>query len=100
MLSNMLNNRQKHHLKALAHARKAVVIVGANGLTPAALGATDEALKHHELIKVRVNAADREARAALIAHICNALGSELVQRVGHIATLFRRNPEAPRIQLP
>ena len=96
----MLNNLQKRHLKALAHARKAVLIVGANGLTPAVLGAIDEALKHHELIKVRVNAGDREARAALIEQLCSALASELVQRVGHVATLFRRNPEAPRIQLP
>lgn len=77
-----------------------MVIVGINGLTPAALGAIDEALKYHELIKIRVNAADRESRTMLIAQICNALGSELVQRVGHIATLFRRHPEAPRIQLP
>jgi RNA-binding protein len=96
----MLDNLQKRHLKALAHARKAVLIVGANGLTPAVLDAIDEALKHHELIKVKVNAEDREARAALIEHICTALDSELVQRVGHIATLFRRNPEAPRLQLP
>jgi RNA-binding protein len=95
----MLDNLQKRHLKALAHARKAVLIVGANGLTQAVLDAIDEALKHHELIKVKVNAEDREARAALIEHICTALGSELVQRVGHIATLFRRNPEAPRLQL-
>lgn len=77
-----------------------MVIVGANGLTPAALGAIDEALKHHELVKVRVNATDREARATLIVQLCNTLGSELVQQVGHIATLFRRNAEAPRIQLP
>jgi RNA-binding protein len=52
------------------------------------------------LIKVRVNAADRDSRTTLIAQICSALGSELVQRVGHIATLFRRNPAMPRIQLP
>ena len=58
------------------------------------------ALDHHELIKIRVNAADRESREAMIAEICATTEATLVQRIGHIATLFRRNPEASRIELP
>lgn len=96
----MLNNVQKRHLKSLAHTRKVVIIIGSNGLTPAVLAEVDGALTHHELLKVRVNAADRAARRSLIAQLCLALGAELVQQVGHIATLFRRNAEAPRLQLP
>ncbi len=96
----MLNNQQKRHLKSLAHARKPVIIIGANGLTPAVLSAIDDALNHHELIKVKVNAEDRDSRTAMIEHICTTLATELVQRVGHIVTLFRRNPATPRIPLP
>lgn len=98
--SHMLEQQQKRYLKALVHARKPVVIIGAQGLTPAALAAIDEALQRHELIKVRVNAADRDARDAMIEQICTTLQSELVQRIGHVATLFRRNPETPRVNLP
>jgi RNA-binding protein len=36
----------------------------------------------------------------MIEKICATTEAALVQRVGHVATLFRRNPEAPRIELP
>ncbi|HRZ23380.1 MAG TPA: YhbY family RNA-binding protein [Candidatus Contendobacter sp.] len=52
------------------------------------------------MIKIRVNAEDREAREAMIEEICATADAALIQRIGHIATLFRRNPEAPRIELP
>ncbi len=96
----MLTNRQKRHLQALAHDRKPVIIVGANGLNEAVMDEMERALSHHELIKIRINAADREARAAMITQIGQTLDADVVQRVGHVATLFRRNREASRIQLP
>ena len=95
-----LTHPQKRHLKALAHPHKPVVIVGDSGITPAVMHEILLALDHHELIKIRVNAGDREARETMIAEICTTTDAALVQRVGHIATLFRRNPEAPRIELP
>ena len=95
-----LTNPQKRYLKALAHARKPVVIVGDSGVTPAVLHEILLALDHHELIKIRVNAEDRESREAMIREICATTEATLIQRIGHIATLFRRNPEAPRIELP
>ena len=76
------------------------MIIGDSGITPAVLHEILLALDHHELIKIRVNAEDREGREAMIAEICAATEAALVQRIGHIATLFRRNPEAPRIELP
>ena len=96
----MLDNRQKRYLKALAHDRKPVVIVGDKGLTSAVVNEIHLALDHHELIKVRLNAKDRETRAQMITQLCQILEAELVQRVGHVAALFRRNPQASRIQLP
>ncbi len=95
-----LSNPQKRHLKALAHHYKPVVIIGDSGVTPAVMHEILLALDHHELIKIRVNAEDRAAREAMIADICITTASALIQRIGHVATLFRRNPEAPRIELP
>jgi len=95
-----LTHPQKRQLKALAHHLKPVVIIGDNGLTPAVMYEIVQALDRHELIKLRVNADDREARAQMIAEICAETTAVLVQRLGHVATLFRRNPEAPRIELP
>jgi len=94
-----LPERHRRKLRQLGHARKPVVIVGGQGLRESVLAEIDGALAHHELIKVRVNAGDREARDAMINTICETTGAELVQRVGHVALLYRRHPEKPRIQL-
>ena len=96
----MLSNPQKKHLKMLAHSLKPVVIIGSKGLSEAVLLEIDQAMTDHELLKVRVNAADRTTREALIMHISQALQAELVQRIGHIATFYRVNPDEPKISLP
>lgn len=94
-----LTYSQKRHLKALAHHRRPVVIIGNNGVTPAVRQETDQALSHHELIKIRVNAEDRNAREQMIEDLCVTSEAILVQRIGHVAVLFRRNSEAPRLEL-
>lgn len=94
-----LNERQKRHLRQLAHSLKPLVIIGGNGLTEGVVNEIDQTIAHHELIKVRVNALDREERDAMIAAICEALECALVQRIGHIAVLYRE-AEKPVIRLP
>ncbi len=82
----------KKFLKAKAHALKPVVITGQHGVTPAVLNEINLALDHHELIKVRVNAADRDERRELIEEIVKTTGAELIQAIGHVITLYRKNP--------
>ena len=94
-----LPERHRRKLRKLGHERKPVVIVGGQGLRDSVLAEIDGALAHHELIKVRVNAGDRETRDAMITTICTTSGAQLVQRVGHVALLYRANPEQPRIRL-
>ena len=95
----MLKEKQKKTLRGLAHSRKPVVLMGNGGLTDGVLAALDEALLIHELVKVKVAAEDREERDKIIQTMLERSNAELVQRVGHIATLFRRNPEKPVITL-
>ncbi len=94
-----LTDQQKRHLRGLGHALKPVVILGNAGLTENVLTEIDQALTYHELIKVRVNAADRETRAALIETICTQTKGHAIQIIGHILLLFRRNPKKPRVSL-
>lgn len=47
-----LSTKQKQHLKGLAHPLKPVVLLGSNGLTEGVLAEIEQALEHHELIKV------------------------------------------------
>lgn len=95
----MLKEKQKKTLRGLAHSRKPVVLMGNAGLTDGVLAALDEALLIHELVKVKVAAEDRQERDRIIQTMLERSNAELVQRVGHIATLFRRNPENPVIRL-
>lgn len=95
----MLKEKQKKTLRGLAHSRKPVVLMGNAGLTDGVLAALDEALLIHELVKVKVAAEDRQERDRIIQTMLERSNAELVQRVGHIATLFRRNPENPVITL-
>jgi RNA-binding protein len=94
-----LNEKQRKHLRRLGHALEPVLLTGGSGVTPGLLAELDTTLAHHELIKVKVRAADREARDAMIDALCAASGAELVQRIGHVALLWRPNPERRRVAL-
>jgi RNA-binding protein len=80
-----LSERQRRHLRGLAHALKPVVRLGNAGLTPAVLAETARALEDHELIKVKVPGGDRTARDALSAALARDSGSALVHRIGNVA---------------
>ena len=94
-----LTPKQRQYLKGLAHSRKPVVIVGDRGVTEAVLTELDQALAHHELVKVRVNAGDRNERESFITRLTGRAGAELVQHIGHVAVLYRP-AEKPVIRLP
>ena len=95
-----LSERQISHLRGLAHHLKPTVTVGQQGLHAAVLSELDQALLAHELLKVKVGAADRDQRRQLIEQMAAAAGADVVQRIGGIAVLFRRNPKRPRVALP
>jgi RNA-binding protein len=94
-----LNSTQRKTLRRLGHDRKAIVMLGASGLSTGVIGELDRALADHELVKVRVRAEERTGRDALIGELCARTGAELVQRIGHVALLYRRHPEHPVIEL-
>lgn len=87
-----MDKLKKQQLKSRAHALKPIVITGQAGVTPALLAEIDGALEHHELLKVRINAGDREGRNAMLAAISASLAAEVIQVIGHVATLFRERP--------
>ena len=95
-----LSKLQRRYLRTLAHARKAVVLVGQAGATQAVLNEASQALDHHELVKLRVRSGERSERDRIVAMLCSTLHADLVQRVGNVVTLYRANPEDPQIKLP
>lgn len=95
-----LDKAQKRFLRGLTHHLNPVVMIAERGLAASVMKEIEGALGHHELIKVRISAEDREARDALAQQIARDTGSEIVHRIGHVACFFRRNPEHPKIELP
>ena len=95
-----LTDKQKKHLRKLGHGLEPTISTGNAGLTAGLLAELDTTLAHHELLKVRIRAADRGSREAMINTLCEATGAELVQRIGHVAVLWRANPERRRVPLP
>ena len=94
-----LAKHQLHHLRQLAHEIKPIIIIGNKGLTESVMEEIKLVLEHHELIKVRVNAGDRDTRAKMIEQIKNECGAETVITIGHIVGLYKQAKE-PKIILP
>ncbi|HEX7417722.1 MAG TPA: ribosome assembly RNA-binding protein YhbY [Steroidobacteraceae bacterium] len=95
-----LSEKQRKYLRRLAHPLTPLIAIGQAGLTENLVQETARALHDHELIKVRARGAQREARNALFAQLATRTLSELVQRIGHVAVLYRRRPELPKILIP
>ena len=99
-MTTALSNPQKRYLRGLAHELKPVVMVGAKGVTPPLVAELDAALELHELVKVKVAAADRETRDAWIVALSEQSEATLVSRIGHTAILYRRSKDKPLVILP
>jgi RNA-binding protein len=93
----MLTSKQRAFLLALAHDKKAVILLGHKGLTDPVVAETKAALLAHELIKARLpdGGTDDDARA-----LAQGAGAELVDRVGRVVVLYRAHPDKPKIKLP
>ena len=99
-MSIVLTSAQNRFLRGIAHDLKALLQIGGKGVSPAFLAELDEVLERHELVKVKVAAEDREARDTLIDELVQASGGALVQRIGHVAVLYRPAKEKRQIVLP
>lgn len=98
-----LKGFQKRFLRGLAHALKPVVFVGQKGYTQTLVDAINDALDHHELVKVKfVEFKEKEKKLALVEQLEKTVPCEMVGLVGHMATFFRRqsDPEKRKIHLP
>ena len=95
-----LTERQRKHLRGLAHPLNPVILVGGDGLTEGVIAETARALHDHELIKVKVRGAERADRDAMLERLAAATQSALVTRIGHVAVLYRPRPGNPKVVIP
>ena len=90
-----LSNPQIRQLKALAQRLEPVVYVGKAGVTDAFLTSVEQALNDHELVKVKFTAF-KEEKKSLASEMAVRTQSELVWIVGHVAVLYRAQPDPAR----
>ena len=74
-------------------------MVGQHGLNENVFNELDIALDAHELVKVKI-AAERDERVVIAQTLIERSGAELVQSIGQMSILFRRNEKKPKILLP
>jgi len=99
-MSVVLTAAQNRFLRGQAHGLKALLQTGGKGLTDAFVTELDEVLERHELVKVKVAAEDRETRGAMIDEISKRTGCAVVQKIGHVAVLYRPSQDKRTIVLP
>ena len=88
-----LTTKQNQFLRGKAHRLKPAVIIGGAGLTDAVLAEIKLALAHHELIKVKINAGERDERQEMISHITTACDCQHVQTIGRIGVFYKPGEE-------
>lgn len=89
-----LTPAQRRSLRADAHHLDPVVLIGAEGLSPAVEKEVQAALQAHGLIKIRVFNDDRQLREQYLQQLCEQLGAAAVQHIGKLLVLWR--PQAPK----
>ncbi len=95
-----LTEKQKKHLRRVAHPMNPIVMLGNAGMTDAVVAELDRALTDHELVKVSARVGDRGVRNEVLATLATRTTSELVQRIGHVGVFYRPRADLPKILLP
>jgi len=91
-----LTTAERREHRANAHHLDPVVLIGAEGLTPAVRKEIDAALNAHGLIKVRVFGDDRAAREAMYQQLADELNAAPIQHIGKLLVLWRPVPRKAR----
>ena len=84
-----LDQAKIKQLRTIGHRLNPIVIISENGLTEGVRAELERALEDHELIKVKYNFEDREAKEAAIAETIATTNAELVQKIGKVALIYR-----------
>src|ERR1700676_2225943 len=95
-----LSEKQRKHLRRLAHPLHPIVMLGNAGLTDGVVSELDRALNDHELVKVSARLGAREERNTALDTLAARTLSELVQRVGHVGVFYRRSKKLAKVLLP
>jgi len=95
----MLTGKQKRFLRGLGHSLNPVITIGKGEISEPLVHETNEALAHHELIKVKILESCILDRHEVAAELAAACGAEMAQVLGRTFLLYRKAVE-PKLELP
>ena len=88
-----LTSAERKKLRGQAMGLKPALIIGKSGLTLSVLEALDAALSRDGLIKIRLEAPDRDTRSAWLVEIAHSTNCTICGTVGHTASLYRKSKD-------
>lgn len=93
-----MKSNLRNYLRAQAHNIDPVVMVGKEGVSDNVIYALDQALLHHELVKVKFQS-KKEFVKELSNKLADETRSELIYIIGFIAIFYRKS-ENNVIEIP
>ena len=89
---DLINSKQRSHLRSLAHHLKPVVSIGKEGVTSGAFQSLDQALEKHELIKIKFPKGNNQKQNFKLK--CSSkLSASVIGDIGNILIVFRANKD-------
>lgn len=76
-----------------SHQLHPLVTISHRGLTDSINNEINQQLLAHELIKIRLLGHDSGTKQQMLDDITNTHQADLVHKIGHVAVLYRKNPE-------
>ncbi len=95
-----MTSKQRAYLRSLANTLQPIVHVGKGGLSDTIEKQADDALTARELVKGKVLESAPDTARESAEKLAQAVNAEVVQVIGRVFVLYRRNEEEPVIVLP
>ena len=96
----MLTSKQRAYLKGISNKLEPVFQIGKGGVSAMQISQIDDYLRVHEIMKIRVldNSLYNAKEASF--EIAQAINADVVQVIGSIGILYKKNEKEPVIKLP
>mgnify|MGYP002575867395 CR=1 FL=1 len=96
----MLNKNQVKYLKSLANTCENKYQIGKYEVTDSLIEMLSNALDKYELIKVCLNKNVAIDKSDIAEELSQKLYAEVIQIIGGVIVLYRKNLKEPKIKLP
>ena len=96
----MMTSKQRAYLRSLANGLQPIVYVGKGGLSDTIEKQADDALTARDLVKGKVLESAPNTTREAAEELAQAVSAEVVQVIGRVFVLYRRNEKEPQITLP